>query len=51
MLLAGVRPVQIGETTGGQTPISQGIQAGDMVVIHGSFILKSQLLKTSLESE
>jgi cobalt-zinc-cadmium efflux system membrane fusion protein len=44
-----VRPVTVGETTGGKTAILQGIQNGDPVVVHGSFILKSQLLKASLE--
>ena len=44
-----VRPVTVGETSGGKTTILQGIQAGDSIVVHGSFILKSQLLKASLE--
>jgi membrane fusion protein, heavy metal efflux system len=44
-----VRPVTVGETSGGKTMILQGIQAGDSIVVHGSFILKSQLLKASLE--
>ena len=44
-----VRPVIVGETSGGKTTIVQGIQAGDSIVVHGSFILKSQLLKASLE--
>ena len=39
----------VGETSGGKTTILQGIQAGDPIVVHGSFILKSQLLKASLE--
>lgn len=46
-----VRPVQAGEITGGQVPVLQGIQPGEMVAIRGSFILKSQLLKATLESE
>lgn len=46
-----VRPVQVGETVGGQAPVLQGIQAGEMVAIRGSFILKSQLLKATLGSE
>jgi cobalt-zinc-cadmium efflux system membrane fusion protein len=45
----GVRPVLVGETAGGKTNILQGIQVGDSIVVHGSFILKSQLLKASLE--
>jgi membrane fusion protein, heavy metal efflux system len=46
-----VRPVQTGETTDGKTPILEGIRPGEQVVIQGSFILKSQLLRSSLESE
>jgi cobalt-zinc-cadmium efflux system membrane fusion protein len=46
-----VRPVQVGETADGKTPILEGIKAGDQVAIRGSFILKSQLLKATLESE
>jgi membrane fusion protein, heavy metal efflux system len=44
-------PVRTGETAAGRTPILEGINAGDMVVAHGSFILKSKLLKSTLESE
>ncbi|MBV8841813.1 MAG: efflux RND transporter periplasmic adaptor subunit [Bryobacterales bacterium] len=46
-----VRPVRVGEAADGKTPIFEGLKAGDSVVIHGSFILKGQLLKASLESE
>lgn len=46
-----VRAVKVGETSGGKTPILEGIKAGDEVAIRGSFILKSQLLKSTLESE
>ncbi|HEV2198509.1 MAG TPA: efflux RND transporter periplasmic adaptor subunit [Bryobacteraceae bacterium] len=46
-----VRPVRVGETADGRTPILEGLKAGDPVVVHGSFILKSQLLKSTLESE
>ncbi len=46
-----VRPVRVGETADGKTPILDGIKAGDQVAIRGSFILKSQLLKATLESE
>jgi multidrug efflux pump subunit AcrA (membrane-fusion protein) len=46
-----VRPVRVGETGDGKTPILEGIAAGDQVAIRGSFILKSQLLKATLESE
>jgi membrane fusion protein, heavy metal efflux system len=46
-----VRPVRVGETADGKTPVLEGIKAGDVVAIRGSFILKSQLLKSALESE
>lgn len=46
-----VRPVRVGETADGKTPVLDGIKAGDEVVFRGSFILKSQLLKATLESE
>ena len=46
-----VRAVQRGETSGGQTPILDGLKPGEEVVVHGSFVLKSQLLKSTMESE
>ncbi len=46
-----VRPVRTAETSGAKTPILEGVQAGDQVAVKGSFVLKSQLLKASLESE
>jgi multidrug efflux pump subunit AcrA (membrane-fusion protein) len=46
-----VRPVRVGETAGGKTPVLEGIQAGEQVAVRGSFVLKSQLLKSTLESE
>jgi cobalt-zinc-cadmium efflux system membrane fusion protein len=46
-----VRPVRVGETADGKTPVLDGIKAGDQLVVRGSFILKSQLLKATLESE
>jgi membrane fusion protein, heavy metal efflux system len=44
-----VRPVQIAETRNGSTPVLQGVKDGDPVVVKGSFVLKSQLLKATLE--
>lgn len=44
-----VRPVQIAETRNGETPIVQGLKGGEQVAVKGSFVLKSQLLKASLE--
>lgn len=46
-----VRAVHVGEARDSGTPILEGVKAGDQVVIRGSFILKSQLLKSTLESE
>jgi cobalt-zinc-cadmium efflux system membrane fusion protein len=46
-----VRPVRVGETAGGKTPVLEGIQAGEQIAVRGSFVLKSQLLKATLESE
>jgi membrane fusion protein, heavy metal efflux system len=46
-----VRAVRVGETADGKTPILQGVNAGDQVAIRGSFILKSQLLKATLEND
>jgi membrane fusion protein, heavy metal efflux system len=46
-----VRPVRVGESSDGSTPILEGIKVGDQVAIRGSFILKSQLLKSTLENE
>ena len=46
-----VRAVRIGETVNGKTPVLEGLQAGEQGVVRGSFILKSQLLRASMEGE
>ncbi len=46
-----VRAVRTGDTADGRTPILDGLQAGEQVVVRGSFVLKSQLLKSTLENE
>ena len=46
-----VRPVRIGETVGGNTPVFEGLKPGEQVVVQGSFVLKSQLLKSSMEEQ
>jgi cobalt-zinc-cadmium efflux system membrane fusion protein len=46
-----VRPVRIGETVGGTTPVFEGLKPGEQVVVQGSFVLKSQLLKSSMEEQ
>jgi cobalt-zinc-cadmium efflux system membrane fusion protein len=44
-----VRPVQTAATRNGDTPILQGLKGGEPVVVRGSFVLKSQLLRATLE--
>jgi membrane fusion protein, heavy metal efflux system len=46
-----VHPVRRGAVMGGRVQILEGVQAGDPVVTRGSFIVKSQLLKSSLQDE
>jgi membrane fusion protein, heavy metal efflux system len=46
-----VRPVTTGETADGKTPILEGLKPGEQVAVRGSFVLKSQLLKASVEND
>jgi cobalt-zinc-cadmium efflux system membrane fusion protein len=46
-----IRPVEAGETADGRTPILDGLKPGEQIVVSGSFVLKSQLLKSTVESE
>jgi membrane fusion protein, heavy metal efflux system len=46
-----IRPIRIGPATAGKTTILEGIQPGELIVTHGSFLLKSQLLKSTMEEE
>jgi cobalt-zinc-cadmium efflux system membrane fusion protein len=46
-----IRPVRVGETVGDKAPVSEGVKPGDQVVVRGSFILKSQILKSSMENQ
>jgi cobalt-zinc-cadmium efflux system membrane fusion protein len=46
-----VRPVHVGATLNGKTPVLEGLKAEEQVVVHGSFTLKSHLLRSSMESE
>jgi cobalt-zinc-cadmium efflux system membrane fusion protein len=45
------RPIQVARTEAGQMEVTEGLRPGDQVVIRGGFLLKSQLLKKSLEQE
>jgi cobalt-zinc-cadmium efflux system membrane fusion protein len=44
-----LRAVRVGSTSGGKTPILDGIMPGEQVVVRGSFTLKGQLLRASIE--
>jgi cobalt-zinc-cadmium efflux system membrane fusion protein len=46
-----VRPVMVGQSRDGEVEVTGGLQPGDQVVTKGSFILKSQLLRSSLSEE
>jgi len=46
-----VRPVRVGPTASGKTPILEGLKAGEQVAVHGSFTLKSHLLRSSMEGD
>ncbi len=46
-----VRPVRVGTTDDGKTPVLEGLKAGELVVVHGSFTLKSHLLRSTMEGE
>jgi cobalt-zinc-cadmium efflux system membrane fusion protein len=46
-----VRPVRVGETLNGRVPILEGLRVGEAFAGRGSFVLKSILLKASLEGE
>jgi membrane fusion protein, heavy metal efflux system len=43
-----VRPIQAGDSAQGMVRVVSGIQPGDQVVTQGSFLVKSQLLRSSI---
>lgn len=45
------RPVRMGGTASGKSPVLDGLKPGEQIVVRGSFVLKSQLLKSTMESE
>jgi cobalt-zinc-cadmium efflux system membrane fusion protein len=45
------RPIEVRRTLNGMMEVANGVRPGDAVVVKGSFVLKSQLLKSSLEEE
>jgi membrane fusion protein, heavy metal efflux system len=46
-----IRAVRVGDTADGNTPILEGLKPGEQIAVQGSFVLKSQLLKSTMESE
>jgi cobalt-zinc-cadmium efflux system membrane fusion protein len=46
-----IRAVRTGEASGNRTPVLEGLQPDDKVVVRGSFLLRSQLLKSAIEGE
>jgi cobalt-zinc-cadmium efflux system membrane fusion protein len=46
-----LRPVATGEPVSGRARVLSGLSGGEQVVTHGSFVLKSQLLKATLQGQ
>jgi cobalt-zinc-cadmium efflux system membrane fusion protein len=45
-----IRPVRVGAAIGdGQIPVLEGLKAGEQIVFRGSFVLKSHLLRSTME--
>jgi cobalt-zinc-cadmium efflux system membrane fusion protein len=45
------RPIQVARVLDGRMEVVEGLRSGEEVVVRGSFILKSQLLRSSMEQE
>lgn len=46
-----VRPVRVSEGIEGGVPVLEGLKPGENIVVRGTFVLKSQLLRASMEGE
>jgi len=46
-----MRPVHLAPQIGNRIPVLEGLKAGEQVVTRGSFILKSEMLKSTMEGE
>jgi multidrug efflux pump subunit AcrA (membrane-fusion protein) len=46
-----LRPVETGREAGGQVEVLRGLREGERVVAHGAFVLKSELLESSIAVE
>ncbi|MDO9017568.1 MAG: efflux RND transporter periplasmic adaptor subunit [Deltaproteobacteria bacterium] len=45
------RPVSVGAPRAGQVPVTAGVAAGDVVVVHGAFSLRGELERAELEED
>jgi cobalt-zinc-cadmium efflux system membrane fusion protein len=45
------RPVRVGDSINGKVTLADGVRPGEEVVTQGSFLLKSQLLKASMQGD
>ncbi len=45
------RPVRVGSSVNGKVALAEGVRPGEEVVTQGSFLLKSQLLKASMQGD
>ena len=45
------RPVRVGSSVNGKVALAEGVRPGEDVVTQGSFLLKSQLLKASMQGD
>jgi cobalt-zinc-cadmium efflux system membrane fusion protein len=43
-----LRPLRVGRTMDAKTPVLEGLAAGEQVVVRGSFVLKSHLLRSTI---
>jgi cobalt-zinc-cadmium efflux system membrane fusion protein len=43
-----LRAVRVGRTTDAMTPVLEGLRSGEQVVVRGSFVLKSHLLRSTI---
>ena len=44
-------PVRVGSSVNGKVALAEGVRPGEDVVTQGSFLLKSQLLKASMQGD
>jgi len=45
------QPVSTGMHSGGEAEVVNGLQPGDRIVVNGSFMVKSEMLKSSMSED